>query len=138
MLGGSAPGEDRRANRAHGVAELELEVVDVLLDGLVLVLVLVELDDDDVNRPIVIVTALFLLAVDPPAGFWEMTFPSWFGLLTLWVLRWTVKPAACSALAAPSAGSPTTGGTVAVVGADATTMVTVEPGATRVRHPDPD
>ena len=44
----------------------------------------------------------------------------------------TFRPAALSALFAPSAGSPTTLGTVTVGGAVATVIVTVEPPAALV------
>ena len=69
------------------------------------------------------------------SGVWSITLPSWLGLLTSLVLRTTLKPAASSALVALSAGSPTTGGTVPVGGADATTIDTVLPGAALVLPP---
>jgi hypothetical protein len=105
--------------------ELEEVVVDELVE--VLDVVLVELELEPVKWPTTMVTVLLLVTLLPPDGLCEMTVPSWFWLVTSLVLRATLNPAACSALAAPLAGSPTTGGTVLVVGADATTIVTVVP-----------
>jgi hypothetical protein len=106
-------------------------VDEVVVELELVVGVVVELLDDDVplNWATVIVTVLPFFAVVPPLGDWEITFPSWLWLVTVLVLRCTLKPAAWRALVAPAAGSPTTGGTVAVVGAAAITIVTVEPGA---------
>jgi hypothetical protein len=109
-------------------------VEEVVVDD-ELVVVVELLLEDCTKCPTVIVTVLPLRAVEPPLGVWSTTFPSWLALVTFLVLRVTLNPAASSALVAPSAGSPTTGGTVPVGGAVATTIDTVLPGAA-VAPPD--
>jgi hypothetical protein len=64
----------------------------------------------------VIVTVVPLLTVEPPAGRWSRTTPSWRLSVTALVFSATVKPAAISALIAARALSPVTFGTVAAVG----------------------
>ena len=92
-----------------------------------------ELEDEEVRLvvpwklPIVIVTVEPFFCAEPPLGVWPTTIPARSGLVTGRVARTTVKPADCSALTAPATGSLITGGTVTVAGAEATTIVTVDP-----------
>ena len=80
--------------------------------------------------PTVIVTVLPFLAVVPGAGLCLSTIPFRLGRVTAFDCCTTLNPALCSDLAASDAAWPFTSGTGAVVGACATTIVTVLPEAT--------
>jgi hypothetical protein len=72
----------------------------------------------------VIVTALPVSTVEPPAGRWSRTTPFWPLSVTVLVFSATVKRAAISALRAARARSPVTFGTLAGVGVVAVVVVT--------------
>ena len=70
-----------------------------------------------------IVTALPLLTIEPPAGRWSRTTPFWPLSVTLLVFSASAKRAAISALVAFRARSPVTFGTLTAVGGVAVLVV---------------
>jgi hypothetical protein len=91
--------------------------------GVVAVLVAVRVCDRALERPTVIVTALPLFSVEPPAGRWWRTTRFWPLSVTISILCATAKPAAVSARVAARAVSPVTFGTLADVGVVAVGVV---------------